>query len=178
MGDWELKGWRFPVTGDPDVTGISVPDAGGQADMIPRDPAQLAWAEAHFGDIPGMRRIWATAWEVTTPRAREAVAALWVREGGKSAVTRWTEPWAAGAWSCTLRRGAYGLHFVPHLADRLSDADALTAWLDALARTCPGLVCRGPLWEITTEHSLQALRDAWTAIGGTMGPDVHAFCEP
>ena len=178
MVDWELKGWRFPVVGDPEVTGISVPDVGGQADMVPRDPAQLAWAEAHFEGIAGMRRIWATAWEVTTPRARAALLALWVREGGKFEVTRWTEVWSAEAWSGTLRRGAYGMHFMVQAVKGSTGADEARAWLDALVRGCPGLVDRGPMCEVTTEEGLRTLSAAWSAIGGTMGPELHAFCEP
>lgn len=73
--------------------------------MVPREPAQLRWAEGALDPLPGLRRVWNTTWEVDEPRGLDALRALWVAKGGLSHPWYWTEAWTLGMWQATLQRG-------------------------------------------------------------------------
>jgi hypothetical protein len=65
---------------------LSIPDAGGMADSIPRVREQLEWLEARLSELPerdALERVWPTVWKLRTPAALEAVRALLRREGGE-----------------------------------------------------------------------------------------------
>lgn len=76
LGDWE-----FLVQEQPGGFSVSVPDRGGMADSLPRVPEQLAWAEAAFAQVPALKQVWTTSWEVP-PEALADVRELIERSGG------------------------------------------------------------------------------------------------
>ena len=43
---------------------FTVPDVGGQADMVPKFPEQLEWTEKRIEFLKGNKRVWPTVWEV------------------------------------------------------------------------------------------------------------------
>jgi len=75
-----FNGWDFFVEVRSDGGSVRVPDCGGQADGHPREPAQLAWAEAAFAERPGFVRVWPTVWELS-PAALAELDALLRRAG-------------------------------------------------------------------------------------------------
>jgi hypothetical protein len=75
LGDWE-----FQITEQAWGTYVSVPDMGGMADSLPRDDAQLAWAEAAFAELPALKQVWPTTWEIA-PGALPQVEAWFERKG-------------------------------------------------------------------------------------------------
>lgn len=78
LGDWE-----FEITQQPWGLYVSVPDCGGMADSVPRVPEQLAWAEAAFAELPALKQVWATTWEVPADALPELLA-LFQRHGAES----------------------------------------------------------------------------------------------
>lgn len=76
------NGWDFILDAGPDGGTVRVPDCGGQADGHPRDPAQLAWAEAAFAALPGLVRVWPTVWEVSPASLSPLRALLGAPSGG------------------------------------------------------------------------------------------------
>ena len=64
--------WTFRLQERDGRLFLSVPDCGSMADSVPREPAQLAWAEAAFAAIPGVVSVWPTVWEVA-PAALPAI---------------------------------------------------------------------------------------------------------
>ena len=75
-----LGGWEFWLHQQPWGTFVSVPDRGGMMDMLPRVPEQLAWAEAHFPEVPALERVWDTSWRVP-PSALPDLEAFFRRHG-------------------------------------------------------------------------------------------------
>jgi hypothetical protein len=66
--------WRFYF--DPgNILYLSVAHCGGVVDTVPRNPAQQAWAEAALAELPGVRQVSPTFWEVE-PSQVWAVRAL------------------------------------------------------------------------------------------------------
>lgn len=76
LGDWE-----FFVDDRPWGLYVSVPDCGGMADSLPRVPEQLVWAEAAFAELPALKQVWTTTWQLP-PEALSDVRALIERSGG------------------------------------------------------------------------------------------------
>ncbi|MFT4976688.1 MAG: hypothetical protein ACI8S6_002593 [Myxococcota bacterium] len=70
--------WTFEINKQERM--ITVPDKGGQADMIPREPEQLAWAVAHLEPLAGVARIWPTVFQAASDEvlgeARQVIATL------------------------------------------------------------------------------------------------------
>jgi threonine dehydratase len=57
--------WEFFLREQSGTLYVDVPDYGGMADSVPRDAAQLAWAEATFAaELPALERVWPTSWEI------------------------------------------------------------------------------------------------------------------
>lgn len=79
-----LGEWEFWVTESDGRVFLAVPDCGGMADMIPKVPAQLAWAEQHLAGLP-LVQVWATTWEVP-PGALPSVQTFFEGHGA-----RWSE---------------------------------------------------------------------------------------
>jgi hypothetical protein len=82
VGTVALGDWEFHITEQPWALYISAPDCGGMADSLPRVPDQLAWAEQAFAEVPALKQVWQTTWEVT-PGALPAPRALFERNGGQ-----------------------------------------------------------------------------------------------
>ena len=177
---WSLKGWRFELQWVGGSVYFSVPDRGGMADMMPREPAQLRWAEGALDGLPGLRRVWNTTWEVDEPRGLDALRALWVAKGGAFHPGYWSEAWTLGAWQATLQRRRAGTLFVVHCAPGAGEDDpeaaAQAAWCAQHLGGWAGVERVGPLlWRISTSDGLEALRMVWEAAGGSMGPDIHTW---
>lgn len=176
---WFYKEWRFFLSGEPEARYFSVPDAGGQADMVPEDHDQLAWAAQHLDGLPGLRRYWNVSWEITSPAGLDNLVALWERVGGTFEPERWRESWALGPWTAVLRRKLVGTLF--HFASEPGTdapspfASEQDAWADAHLAGRPGLRRVGPVWEVTSEEGMRALRDAWTSAGGDMGRHTYPW---
>jgi hypothetical protein len=64
LGDWE-----FWVEVGPQGMYVSVPDCGGMMDSLPRVPEQLAWAESAFAELPALRQVWSTTWQLPAEAA-------------------------------------------------------------------------------------------------------------
>jgi hypothetical protein len=77
-----LGEWEFEITEQPWGLYVSVPDCGGMADSIPRVPEQLAWAEKAFVELPALKQVWSTTWEVP-PEALPDLRALFQRAGAR-----------------------------------------------------------------------------------------------
>jgi hypothetical protein len=77
----KLGEWEFWVEDRPWGLYFSVPDRGGMMDSLPRVPEQLEWAEAVFAELPALKQIWTTTWELP-PEALPDVRALIERSGG------------------------------------------------------------------------------------------------
>jgi hypothetical protein len=179
---WFYKDWRFFLSGEPEAKYFSVPDAGGQADMVPRDAAQLAWAVQHIEGLPGLRRYWNVSWEITSPAGLEALVDLWARVGGTYEPERWKESWTMGPWKAVLKRKLVGtlFHFESEPgADAPSPyAVEQDAWAEAHLGGLPGLRRAGPVWEVLSEEGMSAVRAAWKAAGGNLAPITFPWRSP
>jgi hypothetical protein len=78
----QLREWEFHISETGGTIYVSVPDRGGMMDSIPRVPEQLAWAESAFADIPALKQIWSTSWEVP-PEALAQLRELFERNGAR-----------------------------------------------------------------------------------------------
>lgn len=72
--------WEFDITEQAGAMYVSVPDCGGMADSLPRVPEQLAWAEKAFRELPQLKQVWPTTWEIP-PGALPELRALFQRNG-------------------------------------------------------------------------------------------------
>jgi hypothetical protein len=168
---WELRGMEFFLEGHDKQVCISVPDRGGQADMMPRDPAQLAWAEKHLEGIPGLKRVWNTSWEVSIPEGLANLEAFWKSKGGFFEADRWSETWTLGGAAATLKRKLIGTIFEVRAEDR-----ALCDWANGALPGCPDIeLVMTNLWRVRNAEGLAWLRARWTESGGEMGPEVHPW---
>ena len=80
IGRVTLGDWEFEITDQPWGTYVGVPDCGGMAESVPRVPEQLEWAEKAFAELPGLKQVWPTTWEVA-PEALPALRAFFERSG-------------------------------------------------------------------------------------------------
>ncbi len=178
---WSLKGWRFELCERSGGTYFSVPDKGGMTDMVPREPAQLAWAERRLEGLPGLKQVWNTSWEITGPEGLEALRALWVKQGGSFEAGSWAEEWSLGEWRARLRRNRAGtiFHFTgaPGEADGGPHAEAQRAWAGQNLAGWPGIERAGLLWMVTSADGLEALRLVWAEAGGSMGAEIHPWAD-
>jgi hypothetical protein len=86
--DYHLGGWEFFVREGAGELVLSVPDRGGQMDMVPKVAEQLAWAERHVPvELPAARQVWSVTW-VLPPDALPEVDAFFRWHGA----TPWPDP--------------------------------------------------------------------------------------
>jgi len=55
---------------------LSILDAGGLADAVPKYWEQYEWIEPRLAKIPGIKQTWTTRWHIQTPSALKKVKAL------------------------------------------------------------------------------------------------------
>ena len=68
---------------------LIIPDAGGQADMVPRHIEQLNWLEPKISELEGITQIWGTIWELETQHAFQTIEDLFLKEGKISNKNSW-----------------------------------------------------------------------------------------
>ncbi len=73
---------------DEEIT-ISVPDAGGQMDVNPKEPSQLSWLEARMAGVAGAERIWETTWRLKSVEVKAAVERMLLAERGSKVAYSW-----------------------------------------------------------------------------------------
>jgi hypothetical protein len=86
--DYRLGAWEFFLEEHEAELVLRVPDCGGQMDMLPKVPEQLAWAEPRIAaELPLARQVWDVSW-VLPLDALPAVEAFFRRHGA----TPWPDP--------------------------------------------------------------------------------------
>ena len=72
------------------IVWLSIPDAGGQADMSPKYPDQLEWLLPQLEGLSGLERIWPTIWVIPSDPVLFKVEQILRREGRLSRIPRST----------------------------------------------------------------------------------------